>query len=96
MGDMRQKCLKKRHKKEGYEIYDKDMWTIYRDAMRMYYFVSAKEPRKLSFFSENAMIDTTTASYGGLMVRKSRPAYNFFRKGKRQRTVGGMDLAAVQ
>jgi hypothetical protein len=96
MSDMRKKCLKKRHKKHGYEIYDKDMWVIYRDAMRQWYFVSAKEPRKLSFFSEGAMIDNGSVANGGLVVRKGRPVYDFFRKGKRQRTVGGMDLGAVQ
>jgi hypothetical protein len=92
MHDMRKKCLKKRSKKWGYEIYDKEMWTIYRDTMRMWYFVSAKEPRKLSYFFEDSMINRKTATNGGLCVRKGRPVYDFFRKGKRQRVVGGVDM----
>jgi hypothetical protein len=91
MCDMRMKCLKKRSRKTGAEVYDKEMCTVFRDTMRLWYQVSSKEPRKLSYFFEGAMLDRNTVTNGGI-VRRGRPCYNFYRKGKRQRTVGGADF----
>lgn len=88
MNKIRSSSLEKRNRNNGAEIHDKEQWAIYRDAMRTYYYVSSREPRKMSYFFEGAMLDRKTVANGGIS-NTGRPIYNFFKKGKRQRIAGG-------
>ncbi len=76
----------------GVTKHDKDQWMILQSAIRLWYTVSAKEPRKLSYFHEGAMIDRKSLSNGGIS-RKRRPIFQFFGKSKRTRAVSGGDAA---
>ena len=79
---------------DGSLTHDKDQFAVMLQAMRMYYFLSSKEPRKLAFFYEGAMIDRSSVSNGGI-YRKSRPVYNFFNnKKKRHRHANGAGFMA--
>ncbi len=76
----------------GVTKHDKDAWMIMQSAIRLWYTVSAKEPRKLSYFHEGAMMDRKSVANGGIS-RKRRPILHFFGKGKRTRVVAGDDAA---
>lgn len=83
MNKIRQSGMIKKHKTTGAEIHDREQSHLFIQFMKLYYFVAAKEPRKLPFFNDGAMITTSSVANNGLYV-KDRPVYTFFR-----RTVGG-------
>lgn len=85
---IRSKCLEKRNRFTGAEVHDREQFGIMRDAQRQFYFISSREPRKLSFYFDGAMIDRKSVANGGIS-RTGRPSYDFFKKGKRQRVAGG-------
>lgn len=80
--------LEKKNRLTGAVIHDREQAAIMRDMMRMFYVVSAKEPRKLSYYFEGAMINHQAVANGGIS-RKRRPVYDFFQKtaGKRHRAI---------
>lgn len=81
---IRQTSLEKMNIQTKKRRHDKDQWAIWQSAVRLWYTVSAKEPRKLSYFKEGAMINRKSMANGGIS-RTDRPVYNFFAKGKRHR-----------
>ena len=87
---IRAKGLERVNVATGDRKHDKDQWMIMQSAIRLWYTVSAKEPRKLSYYHEGAMIDRKSVANGGLS-RKRRPVMNFFGKAKRGRVVTGGD-----
>jgi len=86
---IRRCSLIRRSKIDGSETHDREQFAIMLQAMKMVYFLSSKEPRKLAFYYEGAMIDRASVANGGIH-RKGRPVYNFFNnKKRRQRHAGG-------
>ena len=86
---IRRSCLEWRDPVTGTDYHDKDQFQIMTTAMRTWYAISAKEPRKLSYFNESSMINTKSMSNGGVS-RSSRPVYEFQqRRNKRYRVAGG-------
>jgi len=85
---IRGSSLERRDAISGATKHDKDQFQIMVTAMRMWYTVSAKEPRKLSFFNDGSMMNTKVMSNGG-MSRSARPVYAFHvQKNKRYRVAG--------
>lgn len=77
----------------GEEYVDKEQLQMWCTLQRQFYFVSSKDPRKMSYYFEGAMIDHRSVANGGL-ARVGRPVFDFVKKGsKRQRSAGaGFDL----
>lgn len=81
---IRKNSLERRHRITGERRHDKDQWAIYNSAVRLFYTLSAKDPRKLNFYNEGAMINYKTVANRGIATSK-RPVYQFFSKEKRIR-----------
>ena len=83
---IRSRSLLLRNPKTGAIKVDREQAAIMRDNMRMFYVISAKEVRRLAYYSEGAMLDEKAVANNGFS-RKRRPVYNFYgdRSKKRQR-----------
>jgi hypothetical protein len=83
--------MEQRSRFTGKRRKDKEQATLHMQLMRTWYFVSAKDPRKLSYFNEGAMLDRQAVTNPAGISVKDRPIYNFFGKGtgqkRRRRTV---------
>lgn len=76
--------MERRHRITGERRHDKDQWAIYNSAVRLFYTLSAKDPRKLNFFNEGAMINYKNVANNGIAT-SSRRVYHFFSQEKRIR-----------
>ena len=74
---IRSHSLLLRNPKTGAVKVDREQAAIMRDNMRMFYVISAKDPRKLAYYSESAMLDERSVANNGFS-RKRRPVYHFF------------------
>jgi hypothetical protein len=92
MTKIRSTGLEKRHKITGEVKHDKDQWLVWQSATRLFYTLSAKDPRKLSFFKEGSMINRKSMSNGGIS-RSKRPMFDFFSKSKRIRVASEGETA---
>lgn len=81
INSIRWQCLERQHRVTGERRHDKDQWAIYNSAVRLYYTLGAKDPRKLNFYSEGVMINYKNVANRGIATSK-RPVYNFFSKVK--------------
>jgi hypothetical protein len=88
---IRAQCLERRHRVTKERRHDKDQWAILNSAIRLYYTLSAKDPRKLNFYKEGAMINWKYVSNKGFSTSK-RPVYSFMSQNKRLRNVGTVGL----
>jgi hypothetical protein len=72
----------------------KDNTMIWSRLIHDWWFVSAKDPRKFSYFNEGVMFDRKSVSTPGGIVTKGRPMYNFYGsqgENKRRRTIEKID-----
>lgn len=89
---IRAQCLERRHRITGERRHDKDQWAILNSALRLYYTLMAKDPRKLNFYKEGAMINYKYVSNKGFSTSK-RPVYSFMSQNKRIRNVGTLGFS---
>lgn len=93
--------MEQRSRITGKRRKDKEQSTLHMQWMRTWYFVSAKDPRKHSYFNEGAMLDRGAVTNPAGIAVKDRPIYNFFGKSsgggpgagaghRRRRTVAGI------
>ena len=87
-------ALNVRSRFTGRTMPHKDNTMIWSRLIHDWWFVSAKDPRKFSYFNEGVMFDRKSVSTPGGIVTKGRPMYNFYGsqgENKRRRTIEKID-----
>lgn len=90
MYNIERRSLNRRSRITGRIIADKDQTMVWSRMLHDWWFVSAKDPRKFSYFNEGAMFDRKAVTTPGGFVTKGRPMYNFYgppSQNKRRRMV---------
>jgi hypothetical protein len=80
MYDIKCHSMEQRSRITGKRRKDKEQSALFHQHMRAWYFVSAKDPRKLSYFNEGAMLDRGSVTNPAGISMKDRPVYNWFGK----------------
>jgi len=87
-------ALNVRSRITGRTMPHKDNTMVWSRLLHDWWFLSAKDPRKFSYFNEGVMFDRKSVTTPGGFVTKGRPMYNFYGsagENKRRRTIEQID-----